>query len=596
MIIVKKKHLPGSFSCLKPPSLRSRHVEKFVCVIFILFFSFGSAAAQETDNFSKRDIFHPVFAKSGMVTTQEAVATRIGVEILKKGGNAVDAAVAVGFALAVTLPRAGNLGGGGFMLIYNRKEGKTITVDYREKAPLKATRDMFLNTEGNVDIDRARFSYKAAGVPGTVAGLALALKCYGTMSLQEVIEPAIRLADKGIVVTRDLAASLKAKRERLLRWEETKKIFFKPGEVPFEPGDRLVQEDLARSLQLISQNGPQAFYKGSIAEKIAADSAANGGLITLQDLKAYRPVIRQPVRGTYRGHEIISVPPPSSGGIHLIQILNILEAFPIASMGHNSAETIHLMAEAMKLAYADRDKFLGDPDFFKLPLKGLISKKYAAKLRTRINPYRAAKATAISAGNPLLYESEDTTHFSLMDSAGNVVSNTYTLNFSYGSGIVAAGTGILLNNEMDDFSAKPGVPNAYGLTGGEVNAIKSGKRPVSLMTPTIVMKDQKPFLATGSPGGSHIITTVLQIIMNVVDHNMNIAAASVAPRIHHQWLPDELRVEQGLSPDTIALLKARGHKVVFKNAMGSTQSIMLTGKGFLGYSDPRQLGALTSGY
>lgn len=596
MVIKEKKQLPVLFSGLKPTSIRDWSVEKVVCVIFTLFYFFGSAAAQETAIFSRRDIFHPVFAKNGMVATQEVIATRIGVEILKKGGNAVDAAVAVGFALAVTLPRAGNLGGGGFMLIYNHKEGKTIAIDYREKAPLKATRDMFLDTDGNVDIDRARFSYKAAGVPGTVAGLALALNRYGTMSLQEVIEPAIRLAHKGILVTQDLAASLKANRKRLLRWAETKKIFFRPGEVPYEPGDRLVQKDLARSMQLIAKKGPQAFYHGSISEKIAADMAANDGLITLQDLKAYRPIIRQPVRGTYRGYKIISMPPPSSGGVHLTQILNILEAFPIASIGHNSAETIHLMAEAMKLAYADRAKYLGDPDFFKVPVKGLTSKKYAAKLRTRINPHRAAEAPAIAAGNPLPYESEDTTHFSVADSAGNVVSNTYTLNFSYGSGIVTVGTGILLNNEMDDFSAKPGVQNAYGLIGGKANAIEPGKRPLSSITPTILLKGQKPFLATGSPGGSRIITTVLQIIMNVVDHKMNIAAASVAPRIHHQWLPDELRIEKGLSLDTITLLEARGHKVVVKNVMGSAQSIMFTDKGFLGYSDPRQPGALTSGY
>jgi len=357
-----------------------------------------------------------------------------------------------------------------------------------------------------------------------------------------------------------------------------------------------VQADLAWSLKQIAEHGPKTFYEGAIAEKIAADMATHGGLITLADLKAYKPVVREPVRGNYRGYTIVSMPPPSSGGIHLIQILNILEGCPIASLGHNSAETIHLMAEAMKLAYADRSQYLGDPDFAEIPIKGLTSKAYAATLRATIDREQAKPASEIKPGKPLPFESDQTTHYSVIDAAGNVVANTYTINFSYGTGIVAAGTGILLNNEMDDFSAKPGVPNAYGLIGGKANSIEPGKRPLSSMTPTILFKDGKPFLATGSPGGSRIITATLQVIMNLIDHGMNIAAATNAIRVHHQWLPDQLRVEAGLSPDTLALLAAKGHDVLVMDAMGSTQSVMRTDADLFGASDPRRPGALTLGY
>ncbi len=357
-----------------------------------------------------------------------------------------------------------------------------------------------------------------------------------------------------------------------------------------------MQSDLAWSLTRISEQGPGAFYGGEIAELIAAEMAANGGLITKEDLKSYRAVLRTPVHGTYRGYDVYSMPPPSSGGVHVIQMLNILEDYPIAFLGHNTADTIHLMAEAMKLAYADRSRYLGDPDFAEVPVSGLTSKAYAARLRASISLDRATPSTRIEPGDPLPFESNETTHYSIMDRAGNVVSNTYTLNFSYGSGIVAAGTGILLNNEMDDFSAKPGVPNAYGLIGGEANAIEPGKRPLSSMSPAIVFKDGKPRFATGTPGGSRIITTTLQIIMNVVDHGMNIAAATAAPRIHHQWLPDELRVEVGISPDTLDLLSVRGHRVKVGNAMGSTQTVMRIDTGFLGAADPRRAGALAQGH
>ncbi len=538
----------------------------------------------------------PVYAKNGMVVTEEALATRIGVDVLNKGGNALDAAVAVGFALAVTLPQAGNLGGGGFMLIHHGHTNQTVVIDYRETAPSGASRDMFLDEQGEVDLKRVRFSHLAAGVPGTVAGLAMAQARYGTLSLEQVLAPAIDLARSGFVVSAELAASLSAASSYLRRWPETARVFFKPDGSAYAAGERLVQSDLAKSLKQIAHQGPKAFYEGTIAEKIISEMKDHGGLITKADLESYRAIAREPVVGTYRGYIIRSVPPPSSGGVHLIQLLNLLEGFPIGQLGVNSADTIHLMAEAMKLAYADRSRYLGDPDFVKVPVSGLISKAYAAKSRARIDPGQARPSALIAPGEPLCCESEQTTHYSVMDAAGNVVSNTYTLNFGYGSGIVVGGTGILLNNEMDDFSAKPGAANAYGLVGGEANAVASGKRPLSSMTPTIVFKNDRPILATGTPGGSRIITTVLQVIMNVVDHDMDIAKATVTPRIHHQWLPDELQVERGLSPETLGKLAKMGHDIEIRGAMGSTQSAVRQRQGFFGASDPRTPGGLALGH
>ena len=565
-------------------------------VVALLLIGNDPVTARDAAIHSDRDIFQPVFARRGMVSTQEATATRIGVDILENGGNAVDAAVAVGFVLAVTLPRAGNIGGGGFMMVHMAESGETVAIDYREMAPAGATRDMYLDAEDNVDKKRARFSYLSAGVPGTVAGMTLALAKYGTMSLAEVMAPAIALARNGITVTPQMADALLRRQKRLSKYPATASIFLDADGEALSSGELLVQSDLAWSLARIAEQGPDAFYRGDIAEKIAADMAANDGLITMEDLDNYRAVVRAPVRGTYRGYDIYSMPPPSSGGVHLIQILNILEDYPIASLGHNTAGTIHLMAEAMKLAYADRSRYLGDPDFWKVPVAGLTSKAYAAKLRERISSRYATPSSNIEPGDPLPFESSDTTHYSIMDGDGNVVSNTYTLNFNFGSGIVAAGTGILLNNEMDDFSAKPGAPNAYGLIGGAANAIEPGKRPLSSMTPTIVLRDGKAFLATGSPGGSRIITTTLQVIMNVVDHGMNIASATAASRIHHQWLPDKLRVEVGISNDTLELLKAMGHKIKIGSAMGSTQTVMRIDRGFFGAADPRRAGALAQGY
>ncbi|WP_201585414.1 gamma-glutamyltransferase [Psychrobacter sp. HII-4] len=546
--------------------------------------------------YSEDAIHHPVWAKNGMVATQEALASDIGLQILKDGGNAVDAGVAVGFALAVTLPRAGNIGGGGFMMIYDAEQGETVALDYREKAPSSASRDMYLDEDGNAVSDLSRFHGLAVGVPGTVAGLLKALEDHGTMSREQVMAPAIALAEDGIEVTAGLSESLEALSDRLQKWPSTKKVFFKPDGSAYQPGERLYQPELARSLKLIATQGADGFYKGETARSIVKAVNDAGGNMSLQDLANYEAIARTPVTGDYRGYEIVSMPPPSSGGIHIVQILNILEGYPLKDYGHNSAQTIHLMSEAMQLAYADRAEYLGDSDFIDVPASGLTSQAYADHLRTLIDPNKATPASTIKANNPLPYESDQTTHFSIVDKDGNAIANTYTLNFSYGTGLVADGTGILLNNEMDDFSAKPGTPNGYGLLGGEANSVEANKRPLSSMSPTLVFKDDKPYIVTGSPGGSRIITTVTQIISNVIDHDMNIAEATHAPRIHDQWLPDEIRVEKALNIDTVKKLESMGHTVSPKAAMGSTQSIMITPNGVYGSSDPRIVDAAVVGY
>ncbi|GAB3246657.1 gamma-glutamyltransferase family protein [Chitinimonas naiadis] len=541
------------------------------------------------------DIFHSVEAKHGMVVSEQGLASQVGVDILKRGGNAVDAAVAVGFALAVVLPQAGNLAGGGFMLVHDAKTGRDIAVDFREMAPAAASRDMYLDTQGKVVQGRSLFTHLAVGVPGTVAGLTQTLEKYGTLKLPEVIAPAIRLARQGFIVSPELADHLSAASERLGRWPASRKLFFRDDQ-PLQAGDRLVQNELANTLAEISRRGEQAFYRGGIARQIVAEMDRQGGLITLADLTAYKVVEREPVRGNYRGYQVLSMPPPSSGGIHIIQMLNLLERYPLRSYGAGSAQTLHLEAEAMKLAYADRAEYLGDPDFAKVPIKGLTSRDYADELARKIDPERAMPSARIKPGKPQPYESDQTTHYSVVDSLGNVVSTTYTLNLPFGSGIVVPGTGMLLNNEMDDFSSKPGVPNAFGLVGGEANAIAPFKRPLSSMSPTLVLKDGKPWLVTGSPGGSRIITTVLQTIINAVDFDMGPAGAAAAPRIHHQWLPDELSVERGISPDTIRLLQQKGQNVVVKRAFGRTQTIQLRPEGLYGYADPRNPDGAAVGY
>jgi len=535
------------------------------------------------------DLRHPIFGANGMVSSQNAHATEVGAQVLADGGNAVDAAVAVGFALAVTLPRAGNLGGGGFMLVHDADTGETVAIDYREEAPLRAGRDMFLDGDGNVDEIKARFSHYSAGVPGTVAGLWRAHQDYGRLPWKRVVDPAIRLARDGFEVTYDLAGLLAARKERLCRFEAACRYFYKPGGEAYEPGERFVQPDLADTLEAIATDGPDAFYRGGIAAKIVAEMEKHGGLIDAGSLAAYEPAIRDAARGTYRGYEVLAMPPPSSGGIHIVQMLNILENFPMADFGAGSADALHALAETARLAYADRSKHLGDPDFYDVPAEWLMSKAYAKQLAATIDMKQARPSSDVAPGVPPAYESPDTTHFSVIDRDGNVVSNTTTLNFSFGSGIAVTGAGFLLNNEMDDFSAKAGVPNAFGLIGHEANEIESGKRPLSSMTPTIVLDDGKAWFATGSPGGSRIMTTVLQMIVNVIDHEMNIAEAEAAPRMHHQWLPDVLQLESGFSPDTIRILEARGHEIAATQwSMGSLQTVAWKDGVFRGSSDPRR--------
>ena len=432
-------------------------------------------------------------------------------------------------------------------------------------------------------------------MPGTVAGLVMALEKYGTISLKDAIAPAIKLAEEGFIVTPRFSDGLKDSEEMLKKWPSSKKIFYKADGGHYEPGDLFVQKDLAATLSRISENGIKEFYEGKTAELLVAEMAQHGGLITMEDMKNYSPGLRTPVHGNYRGYDIYSMSPPSSGGTHVVQILNILEGYPISDYGHNSAQTIHLMAEAMKRAYADRSQYLGDEDFVKVPLKALTSKEYAASIKAKIDIAQATESAEIAPGKVLPYESNETTHFSIVDKFGNAVSNTYTINFSYGSGIVVEGAGFLLNNEMDDFSAKPGVPNAYGLLGGEANKIEPNKRMLSSMSPTIVKQDGKNFLVTGSPGGSRIITTTLQVIMNVIDHGLNIQSSVAAPRIHHQWLPDEIRIEEGLSPDTIKDLGEMGHTIKQQSAMGAIQSIMVKDGMMYGGADPRRSTALAAG-
>ena len=541
--------------------------------------------------FSYEDTSHPSAGTGGMVVSQRIMASEVGASILAQGGNAVDAAVATAFALSVVLPRAGNLGGGGFMLVYLSELDKTIAIDYREKAPSAATRDLFLDENGNYDKNKSRFSLLSAGVPGTVAGLSYALEKYGTLSWKEVVAPSVKLAEQGFEVTHDIENVLTIYKNRLTLNQAAAEAYYKKDQVPYKAGEILKLPDLAWSLKQIRDFGPQAFYEGKIAKKIVTEMQKNGGLITLKDLRNYHVSERIPIRGTYKGFEIVSMPPSSSGGVHLIQMLNMLELHSLNKMGFGSSDSIHLLVEVMKRAYADRSKFLGDTDFVEVPLLGLTSKEYAKNLLSEISLTQATPSEEVLVGNPIPYESPDTTHFSVMDEKGNVVSNTYTLNFSYGSGIVIPGTGFFINNEMDDFSSKPGQPNAFGLIGEKANEIEPNKRPLSSMTPTIVFKEGKPYIVLGSPGGSRIITTVLQVILNVLEHKMNISEAVIRPRIHHQWLPDILLVEKGFSKDTLKLLNGKGHQTKDYRSMGSVQAILKEGDYFYGAADPRRPGA-----
>jgi gamma-glutamyltranspeptidase/glutathione hydrolase len=559
----------------------------------------AAAAADPIPIISPFATARPVVAAHGMVVTQEAAASRVGLDVLKRGGNAVDAAVAVGFALAVTLPRAGNIGGGGFMLIHRADRNQTIAIDYRETAPAATTKDVFLDANGEADPFKSRYSGLAVGVPGTVAGLELAWRKYGSgkFSFADLIAPSIALARQGLTVDDDVADSLPLAAKALAAHPSSARMFLRADGSVKQAGDRIALDDLAATLEAIAANGAAGFYEGTVAEKIVAAVQGAGGRMTMADLAGYRAVERQPVSGTYRGYNVVSMPPPSSGGAHIIEILNILEGFPITGQGLNSAASLHEMAEAEKLAYADRAAWLGDPDFIKIPLAGLTSKAYAEHLRALISPDRARPAAEIRPGEPQRYESDQTTHFSIVDSDGDAVANTYTLNLPYGSGLVADGTGILLNNELDDFAAKPGAANVYGLLGGDANAPGPMRRPLSSMSPTLVFKDGKLMMATGSPGGSRIITVVLQVIVNVIDHGLNVAEAQNAPRAHDQLYPDEIRIERGISPDTVRLLEAMGHKVVLSPSMGSANTIVRAPDGELtGASDLRQRGTLAVGY
>jgi gamma-glutamyltranspeptidase/glutathione hydrolase len=503
----------------------------------------------------------PLEAEHAIVTSASVLASRVGVDVLKQGGNAIDAAVATAFALAVTYPRAGNLGGGGFAVL-RLSDGRVTTIDFRETAPAAATRDLFLDTQGNLIPDKSTTGYAASGVPGTVAGLALAEQKYGSgrLAWADLIEPARRLAGAGFTVTPALARDLRASAELLGQFPESRRIYLDNGHF-YRPGDRIRLPDLAATLRRLQQRGPREFYTGTTARLIANDMAAHGGLITMADLAGYRAIERPPLRGGYRGYEVVTMPPPSSGGVALLQMLGMLEPHDVAALGLNSAAKIHLFAEVMRRAFQDRAQFLGDPDFVHVPVTELLDHDYLVRRMANFDPTRATSNATLPAGGPAAgHESTETTQFSVIDAAGNAVSITYTLNGLWGSGVTVPKAGLLLNNEMDDFAAKVGTPNAYGLVQGEANAIMPGKRPLSSMTPTIVLKDGKPFLVTGSPGGPTIINTVLLVVTNIIDHGLSVTQAVDAPRFHHQWQPDAITHEPFFtSPDSVALLRGEGY-------------------------------------
>jgi len=525
----------------------------------------------------------PVRARKAMVVSQEPHATDVGVEVMRKGGNAVDAAIAVAFALAVTLPSAGNLGGGGFLLA-RMADGRTTFVDFREAAPLAATRDMYLDAAGNPTRDSVA-GWRAAGVPGTVRGLEFAHKKLGSKPWRSLVEPAIRLA-RGFELSYAAARSLRSAEALMSAFPESKRIFLKNGSF-HEPGDVLAQPELAATLARVARGGAREFYEGETARILAEECRRNGGLITAEDLRTYQAVERTPVTGSYKGLGVISAPPPSSGGIGLLQMMGVLEPTGYEKAGAGSAAAIHYVAEAMRRYYADRSEHLGDPGFFRVPVRALLAPRYIEHLRSTIDPRRASTSRVVGPGRLSPYESSETTHLSVVDPAGNAVALTYTINGGYGSGVTVPRLGFLLNNEMDDFAAKPGAPNMFGLVQGEGNAIQPGKRPLSSMTPTILTRDGRLYMVIGAPGGSRIINGVLQAILNVVDHKMNMQEAIDFPRFHHQWQPDKLSLEKGFSPDTISLLKAMGHDVDSIGSVAVVESILVDGGWLQGASDGR---------
>lgn len=546
----------------------------------------------------------PVAAENGMVVTAQHLATRVGVDVLKDGGNAVDAAVAVGYALAVVYPAAGNLGGGGFMTI-NLADGRKTFLDFREKAPLAATANMYLDKDGNVIKGASTEGHLAVGVPGTVSGMELAREKYGTMKRATLLAPAIKYARDGFVLQQGDIELLQTTSDDFKKDPASAAIFLNKGE-PFQPGQKLVQKDLATTLKAISDKGEAGFYKGPVGAAIVASSHAGKGLITQADLDQYKTRELKPVECDYRGYHVISAPPPSSGGVIICEILNVLEGYPLKELGFRSAQAVHYQIEAMRHAYVDRNSYLGDPDFVKNPLDRLLSKDYAAKLRALIDPTKAGVSKDIKPG-VALHEGSNTTHYSIVDKWGNAVSVTYTLNDWFGAKVTAAKTGVLLNDEMDDFTAKIGVPNLYGLVQGEANKIEPGKRPLSSMSPTIVTKDGKTVMVVGTPGGSRIITAVLHTMINVIDYGMNVQEAVDAPRFHQQWLPESTNVENfALSPDTRKILEGMGHKLANPQDPNHLAAILVgapslggkpVGKNrFYGANDPRRNSGLALGY
>jgi gamma-glutamyltranspeptidase/glutathione hydrolase len=531
----------------------------------------------------------PVRARHGMVATREAHATDIGLAVLESGGNAIDAAVAVGFALAVTHPAAGNIGGGGFLLA-RFADGRTTFIDFRERAPERASRDMYIGPDGKATVESVT-GYRASGVPGTVRGLELAHQKYGRKRWAELVDPAVHLAADGFRVSYGLARGLRSEHvtERLGRFPESKRIFLRDGKL-YDAGERLAQPELAGTLERIRDRGAKDFYEGETAELLAADMKAHGGLITLDDLKNYRAIERTPLTGAYRGYAIVTAPPPSSGGVGILQMLGVLEGSGYERAGFGSAAELHFLAETMRRYFADRSEYMGDPDFYHVPVAGLLSPRYIAGLRQSIDREHATPSASLHPGKVEAYESSQTTHYSIVDAEGNAVAVTYTLNNGYGSAVTATKLGFLLNDEMDDFAAKPGEPNLFGLIQGEANDIQPRKTPLSSMTPTMVLRDGKLYLVVGSPGGPTIINTVLEVILNVLDFQMNVADAVDAPRLHHQWMPDVLRLERGFSPDTVALLKARGHYVEFEDGQGEVAAIRIQDGWLEGDADPRTEG------
>ena len=553
---------------------------------YLLLLVIASSFNLEATIFNSKAIVHPEVGENGMVVSQHYLATNVGHSILEEGGNAYDASIAVAFALAVVLPRAGNIGGGGFMIMFDETSQQSYSIDYREVAPEAATKNMFLSSDGSVNKIKARQGVLSIGVPGTVYGMWEVHKKFGSLPWSKLLAPAIQLAEDGFLVSPFMADALNRRYEKLGKYKDFNRIFY--SNYPVRMSQRLKQPNLANTLKIISVNGAKGFYEGEVAKKIDAFMKQNGGLITKKDLKNYRPIWRETLQGTFNEFEIVSMGPPSSGGIHVIQMLNILENYDLMKMGHNSPTYTALLTESMKYAYADRSKYLGDPQFYDVPVQSLISKEYAKNIYKKIKLNLITSSDVIHPGSELKHESMDTTHFSVADKNGNIVSNTYTLNSGYGSGVIINGTGILMNNEMDDFVSAPGAPNQFGLIGGEANKIEPFKRPLSSMTPTIVLKNGKPVFATGSPGGSRIITTVLQFLLNTLVFKMEISDATIAPRIHHQWKPDVLMLETGFDMLHAKKIESFGQKIYLSGPGTALESIEIKDGLFYGFGDTRR--------